>query len=323
MLIDVNGITLRTFVPEDASRIVELQRRSLAACTDISLLPECFYLAPGFAGGQNILCAVDASGAHLGHAMLFPNGVHRRLKALMLWLDLRVDPELENRDVLRDLLLERMTARARQVQQADGGPAMLYATYFESGEASIGYLKSRGFTHFESMVQMRRNLHHPIPVVPKPEGLEIRSWQLETEQEQRRYLAASEAAFGTEERSLEDLQHFLRSDLWAGGTAFTAFDGNRVVGSVMAYLDPNPADDGGRVGLTEYVFVRPEWRRRGVARYLLAESLAYLKAREVDYASLEVLVENVNARSLYEDLGYTRLRAEISLGLWLQQRGAV
>jgi GNAT superfamily N-acetyltransferase len=323
MLTDVNGITLRTFVPEDASRMVELQRRSLATCPDISLLPEGFYFAPGFAGGRNVLCAVDASGAHLGHAVLFPNGIHKRLKAVMLWLDLRVDPDLENGDVLRDLLLEHITARARQVQHEEGGRAMLYATYFEHGEASISYLKSRGFTHFESMVQMRRDLHRPIPVVLKPEGLEICSWQLETEQEQRRYFAASEAVFGTEERSLEDLQHFLHSDLWAGGTAVTAFDGDRVVGSVMAYHDPNSAEDGGRVGLTEYVFVLPEWRRRGVARYLLAESLAYLKEREVDHASLEVLVENVHALSLYEDLGYTRLHAEISLGLWLQQGGAV
>jgi ribosomal protein S18 acetylase RimI-like enzyme len=107
------------------------------------------------------------------------------------------------------------------------------------------------------------------------------------------------------------------------GTALTAFDGDRVVGSVMAYHDPNPAEDGGRVGLTEYVFVLPEWRRRGVARYLLAESLRYLKARDVDYACLEVLVENVHALSLYEDLDYRRLRAEISLGLWLQQGGTV
>lgn len=80
MSTDVNCIILRTFVTEDASRRVELQRRCLALCPDISLLPEGFYVAPDFAGGRNMLCAINVSGAHTVHAVVFPNGIHRRLE---------------------------------------------------------------------------------------------------------------------------------------------------------------------------------------------------------------------------------------------------
>jgi hypothetical protein len=43
MLIDIAGVALRAFVPTDAPHLVELQRRCLATCPDISLLPEGFY----------------------------------------------------------------------------------------------------------------------------------------------------------------------------------------------------------------------------------------------------------------------------------------
>lgn len=48
--------------------------------------------------------------------------------------------------------------------------------------------------------------------------------------------------------------------------------------------------------------VRPEWRRRGVARALLAEEL---KAQTVYY--LEVRESNVNARALYRGYGFLEI----------------
>lgn len=323
MLTDVQGVSLRTFVPEDAPKMVALQRRCLEICPDISLLPEGFYHAPGFAGGRNILCALDASGAHIGHGMVLPSFIHARLDAWMLWMDLRVDPDLANWEALMDLLLERIGWRANEMQRELDRPVMLYATYFEHGSASIAYLKSRGFEHFESCYQMRRDLSVPIPEVPEPEGVEMRAWRMETEPEQRRYLAAYAAAFGKDDRSLEDLQHFMRSQSWSDGTTFTAFDGDEVVGSVMAYYDPDPVANPERAGSTEYVFVRPEWRRRGIARHLLGRSLRYLKERDLAYAFLEVLAENAKALTLYEAMGYERLRREVSLGIWLDKGDAM
>jgi ribosomal protein S18 acetylase RimI-like enzyme len=106
----------------------------------------------------------------------------------------------------------------------------------------------------------------------------------------------------------------VRSKHWSAGTSFTAFAGERVVGSVAIRYQP-----GSRVaGKTEMVFVVPEWRRRGIARYLLKESLLYLRERGLAFAELEMDSENEPARALYRSLGYHVCQDEISLGLLLE-----
>ncbi len=91
----------------------------------------------------------------------------------------------------------------------------------------------------------------------------------------------------------------------------------------MATYEPDPEQNAERAGATEYVFVRPEWRRRGLARSLVARSLAYLKERRLHCARLEVARANEPARRLYESLGYGYLREEITLGIRLDEQGEI
>jgi ribosomal protein S18 acetylase RimI-like enzyme len=319
---DVTGVRFRAFVPEDAPRMAALQQRCLDVCHDTSLLPEGFYFAPGFDEGRNIICAVGEAGAHLGHAMIYPSYVHQKLGTWMVWLDLRVDPDFDRAEALKAALLARIKARAYEVQAALDKPAMLYAAYFDQGRASIDDLKQRGFKHIESYFQLRRDLSEPIPDLPQPQGVRVRTWRLATEADQRRYLEAYDASFEDEGKSLEQLRHFLKADLWGDGATLTAFDGDRVVGSVAAYYQPDRAKNTEGVGLTEYVFVRPEWRRRGLARYLVAAAMRYLKARGLAYATLEVGGDNAPARALYESLGYDVLHEELCLAMPLDEEVA-
>ncbi len=317
MFDEVDDLTLRPFKPEDASKMVELQRRCLEESRDTSLLPEGFYFSPGFAGGDNILCAVDSAGTLVGHAMVYPSHVHPQLGVWMLWLDLRVDPDYAPADQLRDRLLERIQVRAREIQAGLDRRAMLYATYLSEGGASLAYLRSRGFELVERIYQMQRDLSKPVPDYPQPEGAEVRDWRMETEEEQRRYLEAYDASFENESKPLERLQHFMGWSAWAPGTTFTAFVDDRVVGSVMVYYEPDLEQNEERVGYTEYVFVRPGWRRQGLARHLVTRGLHFLKERGLAYARLEVAAHNEGAVGLYRSLGYERLHEEITLGLRL------
>lgn len=50
--------------------------------------------------------------------------------------------------------------------------------------------------------------------------------------------------------------------------------------------------------------VHPEWRRRGVARFLLRAILEDARRRNLRLALLEVRPTNAEARSLYEGLGF-------------------
>jgi ribosomal protein S18 acetylase RimI-like enzyme len=320
---DVSDVLFRPYRPEDAPRMVELQRRCLVLTQDIDLLPEGFYASPVFAGGANILCAISRDGAHIGHAMVCPSHVHPQLNVWMLWMDVRVDPDHPDAPSLRDALLDRITVRARELQIGLDRAALLYATYFAQGTESIAYLQARGFSIEERLYQMQRDLGDPLPEAVAPQGMDVRAWRMETEEEQRRYLKAYDAAFENESKSLEKLQHFLGWSAWSPGTTFTAFDGDRVAGSVMAYYEPDPERNVERAGSTEYVFVRPEWRRRGLARCLVARALRYLRDRDLRYARLEVAARNAGALRLYEAVGYRCLREEVTLGLRLNAPGQV
>ncbi len=50
--------------------------------------------------------------------------------------------------------------------------------------------------------------------------------------------------------------------------------------------------------------VHPLWRRQGIARFLLGTILEDARRRQLTAAFLEVRPTNIEARSLYEDLGF-------------------
>lgn len=67
---------------------------------------------------------------------------------------------------------------------------------------------------------------------------------------------------------------------------------------------------GRRRGYTEDIMVARRWRRRGVARALIAQSFGVLKERGMTEAALGVYVNHpASARELYESLGYRTVRS--------------
>jgi ribosomal protein S18 acetylase RimI-like enzyme len=311
----MRGVSIRRFAPGDAPRIAQVQARCVAVCPDTGRFPAEFWAGPGFDDGKNIFCAVDGRDALLGYVAIFPSYTSRHLGARILWTDLRADPEREDAGPIKDVLFERALARAYEVAgQRPEEKVALSATYFSEGQASIDYLKGKGFVHYQTCYAMRRDLSEPVPDLPKPAGVEVRPWRMETEAEQRAYLEAYEAAFQDDAKNLEELQHFMRSEYWSVGTTFTAFTDDQVVGSVAIWYRPG-SRWGGR---TEHVFAVPRWRRRGIARYLLRESLLYLQECELAHAELEVDGANEPALSLYQSLGYRIYKKEVSLGLSLE-----
>ena len=85
-----------------------------------------------------------------------------------------------------------------------------------------------------------------------------------------------------------------------------AWDGNNLAGMVLARIDDKENEkQSGKHGHTEHIFVRPQWRGRGLASALIARSLQVLKEQGVTEAELGVDAENESAAfRLYESLGY-------------------
>jgi ribosomal protein S18 acetylase RimI-like enzyme len=63
--------------------------------------------------------------------------------------------------------------------------------------------------------------------------------------------------------------------------------------------------DGARRGVLDFLYVRPDARRRGLARELVKAAATEAQKRGAEMLELEVLENNAAARSLYERLGFT------------------
>ena len=85
-----------------------------------------------------------------------------------------------------------------------------------------------------------------------------------------------------------------------------AWDGDQVAGGVLGYLDQAENDAHGRKrGYTECIWVRRPWRRRGLARSLLVQSMAMFVAMGMEEMGLSVDTQNPHgALRLYEGVGY-------------------
>lgn len=166
--------------------------------------------------------------------------------------------------------------------------------------ADAGY---EGFRRFASMTRPTLDAIEPHGL---PAGLEIRPVPRNRAAMRQVFDADAEAFrdhFGWSEATDEQFAAFVEDpetdpDLWV-----IAFDGDEVAGGVLNVSHHVP--DGGLEGWLDSVFVRRPWRRRGLARALIARSLEVLRARGFEAASLGVDLTNPHqALSLYESCGF-------------------
>ena len=140
-----------------------------------------------------------------------------------------------------------------------------------------------------------------------PDGFEVRAVAAD---DRRRVWDAAVDAFrdhrGEEEADEEDWAEVAADPhqdptLWA-----IAFDGDDVASGVQGRIDPEEnAHHGTLQGYIDAVWTRPPYRRRGLARALLARVLVQLRERGMTSAFLGVDGSNPNqAMSLYESLGF-------------------
>ncbi len=177
---------------------------------------------------------------------------------------------------------------------------------WKSALETMGYQVARRFN----------NMLHPLeeaPNQPLPPGLEIRP--VLPEHMCQIWEAQREFNAGLFENVAEDWLEdkypaWLANPQNQAGFWQVAWDGERLAGMMLARLDE--AEAGGRHGHTEHIYVRPEWRGRGLASALIAHSLRLLKAQGATEVELGVDAENESAAfRLYERLGYRTFSVDI------------
>src|SRR5215207_9957837 len=111
-------------------------------------------------------------------------------------------------------------------------------------------------------------------------NITIRPWRMESEAEQQQYVRARNEYFPEAPVGLEEWRYFMQSPQWSVGTTFAAFDGDELAGNVAVFWDEAENQRfGNKMRFTEYIFVRPRWRGKSIARYLICAGLEHLKQR--------------------------------------------
>ena len=185
----------------------------------------------------------------------------------------------------------------------------VWATDTEVGARAL--FAKAGYEPVRHFVEMVRPMAWPLPDAPMPGGLEVRPveasqiravWEAmwETRQDHWGYEPPTEEAY----------------DGWIKGRLFSpplwklAWDGDQVAGMVLNRLDEAQNKQYGRKrGYSQGIFVRRPWRRRGLARSLLVQSVQMFREMGMDETALGVDTQNPSgAFQLYEGVGYQQAR---------------
>jgi mycothiol synthase len=198
---------------------------------------------------------------------------------------------------LREIAATQPSARARTFRS--------FAAAQEVG--LIALLEREGYTAVRYGFEMARSFTEPIPDLPLPAGVEVRSAAPE---QYRQVFAAMNEAFrdhwSHSESTEEDYQRWINSPNFQPQLWQVAWTGDEVAGMVLNFIDQDYNENFKRLrGWTDPICVRRPWRKQGVAKALIARSMRLLQAQGMTEAGLGVDAQNPNgALRLYESLGY-------------------
>ena len=221
-----------------------------------------------------------------------------------------VDPAWRRRGIGSAMLRHNET-RLREIAADHSGvqPKWLASQSVETDAGNQALLLGAGYEVVRYFYEMVAPSLADVPLVPMPAGLEVRPV---TRDQYRLIWDASVEAFrdhwGQEEATDADWRRFEADpenadpSLWRIG-----WDGDEVVGLVITTVQAEENERYGRARVyVASVAVRRPWRRRGLARALLAGSMR--AAADAGFTSAALGVDTANptgALGLYESLGFT------------------
>ena len=222
-----------------------------------------------------------------------------------------LDPEFGGRGI-GSALLAWNEARLHDIAAGhEPAESFLEAWIGDGNEAGTALVRAAGYEAITYMAEMVRPSVDDVPDHPLPAGLEIRPVR---DEDIRTIWAADVEAFrdhwGFVDQSEEDYQRFIEFPYHDPTLWKIAWDDDGVAGQVKSFINTAENEAHGRKrGWTEAISTSRRWRRRGVAKALIVESIRELAARGMTDVALGVHTENPNgAYALYESLGYEVVR---------------
>ncbi len=288
---------------------------------DVDTLEQC---RAAFANIANFDITQDALMVEIaGQAVAYAQvqwGVHEdgRYKG-QRWFDVEatVVPQWRRKDIGR-ALQTWLEARVRAIAATALPVERQYMSSFTRDKAigRVAVLQRARFSATDFWYGMERSLAEPVPDLPLPDGLQARPARPD---HFRQILAAHKDAarempgdmVETTDIELAEFINFATDQLNQYELWQIAWDGDQIVGMVLNNIDVrgNLALGLNR-GFTDPIAVRHAWRRRGLAKALIARSLVVLREKGVETAFLGVDTQNPNdALRLYESMGFVKVKS--------------
>jgi ribosomal protein S18 acetylase RimI-like enzyme len=249
---------------------------------------------------ENIFCA-EWEGNIIGVGHLEPDGSwdsfqeESNLPFKKLRFNITLDQHYQDHSEVKYDLFNALLKRAKEIQVENSINTIKLINYIDANtHKEAQFLIENGFCMQEHQFFMMRNLSEPIPEIPQIAGINIRNWKMATEEEILQYLEAESSVFG-HCWSSNRLKWYRGGPEW---NTFTAFAGENVAASIMTW------GINGERSATENVFVKPEWRGKGVSKAIILRALHHLKTIGKKQATLTVRGDNLPAIKLYTSLGY-------------------
>jgi ribosomal protein S18 acetylase RimI-like enzyme len=222
-----------------------------------------------------------------------------------------VDPAWRRRG-LGQAMLGYNESRLRAIAQSHPPGAKAFQVWASDRQAGAHALfLGASYRPVRFMIEMVRSAAVPLQPAPMPAGLEVRPvrpehvaaiWQARDE--------AYQDHWGYTPSTEEDYRRWLASPLFNPALWKVAWEGSRVAGMVLNRVNEEEnAWNRRRRGYTQDIFVLRPWRRRGLARALLTQSIEMFRGLGMDETALGVDAQNPSgALALYESVGYREVR---------------
>jgi len=224
-----------------------------------------------------------------------------------------------------DWMQERATECLAQAAQAEGAGDLrrvIRVSFPETDTNSIARYNANGYEHARSFFKMNRDLRESIPDNPLPDGLTLQVYSEELDESLRHAFNESFGDhWGHQEVTEAEWHPFVMdiSDVRRDLTLI-AMDGREIAAFCINRVKANENERLSiKRGWIGSVGTRRNWRKRGIASALIAESMRRFRAEGFDAVGLGVDAENLTgALALYERLGFkptkTRLVLEKKVG---------
>ena len=220
-------------------------------------------------------------------------------------------------------------AGERRVREIAAGhpkemPKFIQVEPLESEKDLVSLLEGRSYQPARYEIHMVRDLSEPFPEAPMPSGLEVRPVKPD---QLRHIFEASNEAFrdhwGTRDESEEEYKSQLESPEFRPELWKVAWDGDQMASVIHNFVDEKENLEYRRKrGYTEGICTRRPWRKLGLARALLVQSMQMFKEMGMTETALGADSQNISgAVRLYESVGYCKVKMQIVYRKALVQAG--